>query len=309
MALLIKHGFFRYLATGCSFVALSLYFGRGESTVGYIVKETTKIIWDALHATYMPVPTGDQWIRIADRFKRLWNLPNCIGALDGKHIRIEKFPNTGSENYNYKHFHSTVLLACCDADGCFTIIEPGYAGRNSDGGIFKVSAIRYWMTNGGFDIPSPAPVYDETSRPFPFYFVGDEAFPLLRNLMRPFGKNNLNDTKRIFNYRLSRGRKTIECTFGMAAEKFAVLNGPIRCRDSETVNAIVKAACILHNYVRKKEGIEYRTHEEENSHIEGPCQQEPQINENSSANTLRNYLANYFLCPKGSITWQWKYTV
>lgn len=129
-------------------MALSLYFARGETTIRRIIRETTKMIWDVLKDIYMPSPTRDDFKRIADRFELLWNLPNCIGALDGKHIRIEKFPNTGSENFNYKHFHSTVLLAYCDTDSLFTIIEPGFAGHNSDGGIFKACAMNYWLTHG-----------------------------------------------------------------------------------------------------------------------------------------------------------------
>ncbi|CAH1986896.1 unnamed protein product [Acanthoscelides obtectus] len=248
----------RYLATGCTFVSLSLYFARRETTVGIIVKETTKIIWDVLNDTYMPLPTVEKWKAIADRFEFLWNLPNCIGAIDGKHIRIQKFANTGSEYFNYKSYHSVVLMACYDADGLFTMIEPGYAGRNSDGGIFRASRIKYWITQGNFEIPSPSPLtHDEKRVPLPYYFAGDEAFPLTRYLMRPYPKRTLDNVKRIFNYRLSRGRKTIECAFGMAAEKFQVLNGPILCRDLGTVSNIIKAVCVLHNFVHAREGIEY----------------------------------------------------
>lgn len=302
------------MATGESFVSLSLYFERGETTVGEIVKQTTKVIWDVLNETYMPVPTSEGWKQIADRFETLWNLPNCVGALDGKHIRIEKFPNTGSENFNYKHFHSTVLLACCDADGFFTIIEPGYAGRNSDGGIFSASAMKYWMNNNALNIPSPSPLrYDEHKRPFPYYFVGDEAFSQTKNIMVPYRKATLNDVKRIYNYRQSRGRKTIECVLGMAAEKFAVLNGPIRCRDKKTVNDIIKTACVLHNYVRKHEGIEYTPKGVgENTDMGGTptiMSRQLVIQESSSADTARNYLANYFLHPPASLPWQWKYAL
>lgn len=60
---------------------------------------------------------------------------------DGKHIRIQEKPRTGSENFN----HSLVLMACSDADGNFIIIETGYSGRNSDGGIFKASRMDQWL--------------------------------------------------------------------------------------------------------------------------------------------------------------------
>lgn len=295
-------------------MSISLYFARGDSTVRLIIKESTEVIWNVLNSIYMPVPTQDQFKIIAHRFELLWNLPNCIGALDGKHIRIEKFPHTGSENFNYKHYHSTVLMACCDADGLFTIIEPGFAGRNSDGGIFKACAMNYWITHSG-NIPPSSPLrYDEKEIPFPYYFVGDEAFPLSRNLLRPFTSKTLDNVKRIFNYRLSRGRKTIECVFGMAAEKFAVLNGPIRCRDPATVNNIIKAACILHNFVRKREGIEYRhgDREEINHTANRPTIIETRdlmVNDGSSATVLRNYLANYFLSPRASLPWQWNFVV
>jgi len=136
-------------------VSISIYFARGETTVGCIVAETSAILWDILNKKYMPIPDKQQWKIIAERFETLWNLPNFIGALDGKHVRIEKFPNTGSTNYNYKSFHSVILMACCDADGLFTMIEVGYAGRNSDGGIFRASAMKHWITHAGFDIPPP----------------------------------------------------------------------------------------------------------------------------------------------------------
>lgn len=256
----------------------------------------------------------DQWQKIAQRFYTLWNIPNCLGAIDGKHIRIEKFPNTGSTNYNYKCYHSIVLMACCDADGLFTIIETGYAGRNSDGGIFRASEIKQWIENEGLAIPPPSKLPDdESNNEFPYYFVGDEAFPLLRYLIRPYPQRTLDNIKRIFNYRLSRGRKNIECAFGMMAEKFQVLNSPIRCRDPEKVNNIVKCVCILHNYVRKREGVQYSSRElqEDPVIIENvnviPTPENHQITAQSSAYNLRNYLANYFITPRASLPWQWKY--
>ena len=46
-------------------------------------------IWDVLASIYMPVPSEDKWKSIADEFYERWNFPNCIGAIDGKHVMIQ----------------------------------------------------------------------------------------------------------------------------------------------------------------------------------------------------------------------------
>lgn len=252
------------------------------------------------------------WKVISERFYLLWNLPNCIGSIDGKHIRIEKLPNTGSSNFNYKSYNSIVLMACSDADGLFIFVETGYAGRNSDGGIFRASAMRHWIENGGLNIPSPHMLpNDETGNCFPYYFVGDEAFPLSRYLMRPYPQRTLTNIRRVFNYRLSRARKTVECTFGMMTEKFPVLSNAIRCKSVEKVANIVKAVCVLHNYVRKREGAPYIAQQ-----IETPSQDQQllipeqlEISPQSSPQNLRDYLANYLITPQASLPWQFNYCI
>ena len=37
----------------------------------------------------MPLPTEEQWKYIADDFYTKWNIPNCLGAIDGKHVNIQ----------------------------------------------------------------------------------------------------------------------------------------------------------------------------------------------------------------------------
>jgi len=294
------------LATGGIFVTLSLYFARGESTVRKIIKETTEIIWNVLKDIHMPVPTQDQFKHIADRFELLWNLPNCIGALDGKHIRIEKFLHTGSENFNYKHFHSTVLMACCDADGLFTVIEPGFAGRKSDGGIFKACATNYWITHGDFNIPLPSPLrHDERNTPFPYYFVGDEAFPLKPYLLRPYSRNSLGDNEpnKIFNYRLSRARRVVENAFGILAARWRCFRGHIEVQP-EFVDKIVLASCCLHNMLCTDN--EFEPDLELNQVPENAFLNIDALRRNSTreATQIRDAFKDYFNSDAGSVVWQ-----
>lgn len=74
----------------------------------------------------IPIPTTATWTHVVNRFYEQTQFPNCLGAIDGKHIRIVR-PQT--EYFNYKKFHSIVLLAVTDTDYCFTAIDVGAYGR------------------------------------------------------------------------------------------------------------------------------------------------------------------------------------
>ena len=36
-----------------------------------------------------PTHREEEWRRIADDFEQLWDIPHTLGAIDGKHIRME----------------------------------------------------------------------------------------------------------------------------------------------------------------------------------------------------------------------------
>jgi len=60
-----------------------------------------------------------------EEFYSLWQFPNCIGAIDGKHIEMRSSHNSGSLFFNYKKIFSLVLLALVDANFKFTFQQLG----------------------------------------------------------------------------------------------------------------------------------------------------------------------------------------
>ncbi|XP_060855047.1 uncharacterized protein LOC132932697 [Metopolophium dirhodum] len=234
-----------------------------------------KAIWTNLRITYMPEPKQEDWLKIADTFLNVTNFPNCIGAIDGKHIRIVKPAHSGSLYYNYKHFFSTVLLAVCDANYCFIAVDIGDYGKNSDSSIFKNSTFYRKLFKKELNIPENTPLPQSNGSKFPFVIVGDEAFGLSQNVMRPYGGRHLSTKKKPLN----------------VSEEFA--------------DDIIKACVILHNFVRIRDGntLEF----EDTLSYEGLLDEDisPDNTSGKAATNLRDDFTDYFM-GAGEVPWQYE---
>ncbi|XP_046735632.1 protein ALP1-like [Diprion similis] len=188
----------RYLATGDQTHSIAWGFRVGRSTARQIILETCEAIWIALSTIYLPQKTPQDWYEIGKDFLEIWNLPNCVGAIDGKHIAIQSPPNSGSLYFSYKKSHSIVLMAACDAKYKFTMANVGALGSDNDAGIFGKTEFGKALLNGQLNLP-PDTQLPNSNVTFPHFFVGDEAFPLYKSLMRPYPGRQLTQEKSIFN--------------------------------------------------------------------------------------------------------------
>ena len=182
----------RYLASGESYTSMHMQFRVGLSTISEIVPEVLEALWTVLSPVYLKIPNSEvKWLAIADKYHSIWNMPNCIGSLDGKHIYIQACRDAGSMFYNYKQTHSIVLMALCDAERNFTYIDVGCNGRASDGSVLNnCSLINILENPSSVNIPKPRSL-PERHIPLPFFIVGYDAFPLKDNLMKPYPRRGL----------------------------------------------------------------------------------------------------------------------
>lgn len=246
----------RYLASMESQQSLSFSYRIGKSTVSSIIKETCDALYTVLAPVYLCPPTSHaDWKKIANKFEETWNLPHVVGALDGKHIRIRCPAETGTLFHNYKGFFSLVLLAACDADYCFTVIDIGQYGSNNDSSVLNNCEIGKRFESGAINLPSPETLEGCNFDPLPYYMVGDEIFPLKTWLMRPY-PGKLSEEQRVFNYRQSRARRVIENAFGILTSRWRIFNTPIHA-NVENVESYVRATIVLHNYLRQTENASY----------------------------------------------------
>ncbi|CAH1977608.1 unnamed protein product [Acanthoscelides obtectus] len=194
----------------------------------------------------------EKWKEVSAEFMNMWNFPNVIGALDGKHIMLQAPFNTGSDFFNYKEFFSIVMLALVDASYNFMFVDVGTQDRISDGGVFNDSLLKEKNDNESLNLPPPKQL-DGTNYVIPYHFVADTAFPLSNHIMKPYpGQHPKGSTKRVFNYRLSRARCIVENVFGILASVFRVLRKPMLLQP-EKAQLVVMTVCLLHNFLRKSQ--------------------------------------------------------
>ncbi|KAL7298383.1 hypothetical protein TKK_0000263 [Trichogramma kaykai] len=237
----------RFLATGQSYVSLAFAFNIGVSTVSKIIHEVMDYMWIILRPVHMGVPTRQDFLSSANTFLRKYNIPNCIGAVDGKHVRIKKPAHSGSLYFNYKRYFSCVLQAVVDGNGKFTFIDICPYGSQSDGAIFGHSDFKRGLDERAFAIPDAAKL-PFTNVTMPYYFIGDGAYPLRGDLLKPIRGHNLPPWQKYYNKRISRARVVVENAFGRLTQKWRIFHTTIQCQP-DTVEKIIKATCILHNII------------------------------------------------------------
>lgn len=249
---------------------------------------------------HMPNPTKEQFNEIEKEFNVRWNFPNVLGCLDGKHIRLQCPDNSGSLYYNYKDFFSMVLFALVDSIYKFIAIDVGSFGREGDAGIFLKTKLGNDIRNQLFDTPT-SKVLPGTDSIAPHVFLGDEAFPLLNNLLKPYARPTaaIDRTKTIFNYRLSRARRLVENAFGILTQRFRIFLTPIQM-NTATVENLITSACIIHNLLVDEQPIS------ENSDL--PTSQLDSYSDTNdssdlNAQAIRDIFRSYFN-GVGIVSWQ-----
>jgi len=137
----------------------------------------------------------------------------------------------------------------------------------------------------------------------------------ISSVMKRFSCRNtscLTNPRRMFNKSLSTARKSVECAFGILVSKFRVFEGPFSCSPNK-VDDITKAACVLHNYIRRHDGVPStpRTDQELTNAYNLFPQPPRQIHGRTvtTAQQLRDRLCEHFLDPRNAIESQFSVCV
>ena len=288
----------------------------GRPTIHDAINDTCQALWDTLGPEVMPPPTQADWERIEEGFRKRWHFPNCIGALDGKHISLQKPPDSGTLFWNYKGYCSLVLLALVDANYRFIFVDIGEYGSNTDSNVFRASKFGELFMENKLNIPGVKrlPNFNQEG-PVPHVIVADEAFPQMHSLMRPYprsAKATLPRDEAVFNYRLCRARMSVECAFGILAQRWRIFSRRIPLSE-DNADKVVQAACCLHNYLTENKAID-QIYTELNPAREAYLDEESVVclylprlsgyHSSQDAMGVRDIFKGYFNSPQGRVSWQ-----
>ena len=91
---------------------------------------------------------------------------------------------------------------------------------------------------------------DVKGRKLPYVFIGDEAFSLRKDFLKPYNVKQLKRERKIFNYCLSRARRITENVFGILVARFGIFKSHINIQ-LDNIKDVVMGSCALHNFLRR----------------------------------------------------------
>ena len=176
----------------------------------------------------------------------------------------------------------------------FLWVEVGAAESSSDVQIFKHSNLRHKIEDGSIGFPESEPL--GIGGPKVNVFINASALKLW--LMKPYSRHGMGLKERVFNCRISQGRRVVDNVFGILASRFRIFQSLLQ-QEPPMVTRLVMACLVLHNLLR----IRYPTGQQADFGREGqhPIALEDNdipydgCNPMAAAKTQRNILRDYFM--------------
>ena len=139
----------------------------------------------------------------------------------------------------------------------FLWVDCGSSGSCSDPHIFNKSLLREKIEDGSLGLLAPEP-QGEGAPDLHYFFLDDDPFSMMSWIVKPYSRRQLTREERVANYRISRGRRVVENTFGILVSRFRVLLGNLEQRP-RVVRDIAFMCVVLHNMLRTHQGGADRT--------------------------------------------------
>ena len=182
-----------------------------------------------------------QWLSVANDFENYWHFPHTLGVLDVKKFRVNCTNSPLACNF--------VILSIIDAHSRFLYTEIIECDdETNESAIYINSNLYKSLKFNTINIPAAKRLKRQTMKT-EFYFVGTEVFGMDRYILKEYHESqNLNQKQKAFNDKLNRVRLCSKMAFDLLFYRFKIFER-FEQIDKCTVRVVIKACCVLHNYL------------------------------------------------------------
>jgi hypothetical protein len=265
-------------------------FRLGKGTVSNYKDRVVKAILECLYEDCVKWPDAEERRLIADRIRKDFGLPNCVGVADGTLLPLAFRPST--EDYadykGRKMLYTLTMLVVNDDQRRIRYFNAGWPGSTHDDRVFRNSRI----------VQEMAEHFKETE-----YIIGDCAYAprafMVSTFKKPVGRA-MNPDDESFNTTLSKPRVTSEHTIGILKGRFPFLRSiRMRLTGKKTFKKILRyvTVCVtLHNFlVGKREDELEEDCDSDLSDIDADNELNNPVADFMDSSTRRDQVKNYVL--------------
>ncbi|KAK7479875.1 hypothetical protein BaRGS_00028865 [Batillaria attramentaria] len=169
----------RFLGSQQTIGELADMAAMSESVLTDVVNQTLDALYELMQF-YIRWPEACSASEVSQHFQVKHTLPSVLGTIDVLHINA-KTPQEHKDYYTNSHGETTIILqSVCDHKHRFLHCSTGWPGSMDETKVL-------------YDSDLYSDVCHQTTKYFPndFYVVGDEAYPLMEWLMKPFELNTI----------------------------------------------------------------------------------------------------------------------
>ncbi|KAL3622527.1 hypothetical protein CASFOL_033938 [Castilleja foliolosa] len=241
---------FRMLAYGAGANSLDEYLRIGESTTIESLRRFVNAVVEIFSDEYLRSPNENDIARLLEVGERR-GFPGMLGSIDCTHWVWRNCPTAWKGMYSgHIHEPTIILEAIASYDLWIWHAFFGLPGSLNDINVLERSPLvtekaRERAPKANYSIN----VHDYTIG----YYLADGIYPtwsiFVKTIPSPQGNKRKN-----FSAAQESARKDVERAFGVLKTRFAIVKGPARFWDIETLTNIMKACIIMHNMIIENEG-------------------------------------------------------
>jgi len=241
---------FRMLTYGVPADATDEYVRIGESTVLESLRRFVAAVVDIFEDEYLRSPNEVDTARLLALGEQK-GFPGMLGSIDCMLWAWKNCPVALQGQYKGHVEKPTIILeAVASNDLWIWHAFFGMPGSHNDINVLHRSHLFAKLAEG----TAPEVNYTINGHDYTMgYYLADGIYPswatFVKSISQPMGNK-----KKYFAKAQEAARKDVERAFGVLQSRFAIVRGPSRVWDTETLGNIMKACVIMHNMIIEDEG-------------------------------------------------------